>query len=299
MRLILFFVTLLLIAVPVLAQQPYSSWSNPKASNKTLRELINELNSLVVKAEKARAADVVFLRDLQNLIRNYDTPLQSTVLIDDFADGNFNINPVWTVSEGRYWVEKDWGLRSAVTAQIQSTSQQQTTKTDSKDVALAILGKILKKATRSSGATKTSAPALPQAATIHTQVNISNAFSMEFELSSWQEQGRLDIGPYKGTNIKSGYRLSYTPGGAMALIRITSKGSSIVQESTSNIPLEDKKTHTVTWTRGKNARMSVTIDAKPILNFTDREFSDPFQGITISNSGGDYIIKRIAISNLN
>ena len=45
--------------------------------------------------------------------------------------------------------------------------------------------------------------------------------------------------------------------------------------------------------------MSVTIDAKPILNFTDRKFSDPFQGVTISNSGGDYIIKRIAISNLN
>jgi hypothetical protein len=299
MRLTIFLVIMLLIALPVSAQQPYSSCSNPEASNKTLRELVNELNSLVGKAEKARAADVVFLRDLRNLIRNYGTSLQSTVLIDNFADGNFNINPVWTVSEGSYWVEKDWGLRSSVTAQIQSISIQQTTKTDSKDVALAILGKILKKATNNSGETTTSSSVPPQSATIHSQVTISNAFSIEFELSSWQPKGRLDIGPYQGSNANSGYRLSYTPGGAMALIRVTPKGSSIIQQSTSNIPLEDKKTHTVTWTRSKNARMSVTVDAKPILNFTDREFSDPFQGVSISNSGGDYIIKRIAISNLN
>ena len=107
MRLILFFVALLLIALPVSAQQPYPSWSNPKASNETLRELVIELNLLVVKAEKARTADVVFLRDLQNLICNYDALLQRTVLIDDFSDGRFNINLVWTVSEGRYWVEKN------------------------------------------------------------------------------------------------------------------------------------------------------------------------------------------------
>ena len=127
-----FFVILLLIALPVSAHQPYSSWSNPEASNKTLRELLSELNSLVGKAEKARAADGVFLRDLRNLIRNYDTSLQSTVLIDNFADGNFNINPVWTVSEGSYWVEEDWGLGSSITAQIQafprSKQQKPTTR---------------------------------------------------------------------------------------------------------------------------------------------------------------------------
>ena len=298
MRLIPFIVALLLIALPVSAQQPYSSWSNPETSGKTLRELVDELNSLVDKAEKARAGDPVFLRDLRNLVRSYDTPMQSTVLLDDFVDGDFNINPVWTVSAGRYWVEKDWGLRSAVTAQAQNTSQPQTTKSGGKDVALAIFGAILKKAAKNSGAT-TSTPAPPQAATIHSAVAISNAFSMEFELSSWQPQGRLDIGPYQGTNTNSGYRLSYTPGGAMALHRVTSKGSSIIQQSTSNIPLEDKKAHTVIWTRDKNARMSVTVDAKTVLNFTDRGFSDPFQGVTISNSGGDYIIKRIVISNLN
>jgi len=299
MRLILVLVVALLIALPVSAQQTYSSWSNPEANDKTLRELVDDLNALVEKAEKARAADPVFLRDLRDLVRNYNAPMQSTVLIDDFADGDFKINPVWTVSTGRYWIEKDWGLRSAVTAQAQTTSQQQTTKTDGKDVALAIFGAILKNAAKNSGATTTSTPAPPQAATIHSAVDISNAFSMEFELSSWQPKGRLDIGPYQGTNKNSGYRLSYTPGGAMALHRITSKGSSIIQQSTSNIPLEDKKAHTVIWTRDKNARMSVTVDGKAVLNFTDRGFSDPFQGVTISNSGGDYIIKRIAISNLN
>jgi hypothetical protein len=303
MRFILSLVVLTLVALPVSAQQKYSSWSNPdtqsSTGNETLGELLDKLNALIDEAEKSRAADPVFLRDLRDLTRSYDMVASVPVLVDDFADGDFAANPVWTVSAGRYWIEKDWGLRSAITQQAESAPQQETKKTDGKDVALAILGAVLKRATKNSSNTASSAPAQAQLAAIHSTVAIANAFAIEFELSSWQPKGRFDIGPYQGTDTNSGYRLSYTPGGGLALIRNSSRGSTIIQSATNPVALEDQKSHVVLWSRDTNGQMSVSIDGKAVLNAADQGFSDPFQGVTIANQGGDYIVKRIAISSAN
>ena len=300
MRFIYILACLLVITLPASAQTKYSTWSNPDAtdgtSDETTRELIDKLNTLIDEAEKARAADPVFLKDLRDLTRSYDNPWQTSVLSDDFADGDFTVNPVWTVSEGRYWIEKDWGLRSAVTIQPESAPAQQQKKSGGKDVALAILGAVLKQATKGSGGQTESAPAEPQLAAIHSAAAISNAFSIEFELSSWQPQGQLEIGPYQGTNTNSGYRLSYTPGGALSLLRTSSRGTTVVQRAQNAIPLEDQKSHVIAWTRDKSGQMNVSVDGKIVISAADRGFSDPFQGITIANRGGDYIIKRITVS---
>ena len=93
--------------------------------------------------------------------------------------------------------------------------------------------------------------------------------------------------------------MSYAPGGALALHRVSARGSSVVKQATSLVPLEDQKSHTILWSRDSSAMMSVSIDGKVVLTSTDRSFSDPFQGIAISNRGGDYIIKRIAVSSIN
>lgn len=299
MRFISFFIALLLVALPVSAQQKYSTWSNPDSSgsgnSEQTRQLVDKLNALIDEAEKSRAADPVFLKDLRDLARSYDNPWRTSVLNDDFTDGDFTANPVWTVSEGRYWVEKDWGLRSAVTVQPESAPQQQTGKSDGKDVALALLGAVLKQATKNKGGSTTSAPAEPQLAAIHSAAALSNAFSIEFEISSWQSQGRIDIGPYQGTNINSGYRLSYTPGGALALLRSSARGTSIVQQSANAVTLEDQKPHVISWTRDQGGKMTVAVDGKTVLSASDRGFNDPFQGIAIANRGGDYIFKRITV----
>lgn len=290
----------MLLSLPVSAEQKYSSWSNPDSSSSSAgdstRELIDKLNALIDDAENSRAANPVFLRDLRELARSYSGPQNMSVLIDDFTDGDFTTNPVWSVSVGKYWIEKDWGLRSAVTAQAESAPEPETKNSDGKDLAFAILGAVLKQANRDSGGTTTSAPAQPQLAAIHSTVAISNAFSVEFDFSSWQPEGRFDIGPYQGTDTNSGYRLSYAPGGALSLQRSSSRGTTIIQQAASAIPLEDQKSHTVLWTRDVNGKMSVAIDGKIFLNVTDRGFSDPFQGITIANLGGDYIIRKIAVS---
>jgi hypothetical protein len=296
MRFILVFAALLLFSLPVAGQQKYSTWANPDAASGTTKELVDKLNSLIEEAEKSRAADPVFLRDLRALTQSYDVPSSISVLRDDFSDGDFAANPVWTVSAGRFWIEKDWGLRSAITPGAEAAPAQQTKKASGKDLALALFGAVLQQAAKSKSEPAESEPASPQVASIHSAVAIANAFSIEFVFSSWQPKGRFDLGPYQGTDTNSGYRLSYTPGGELKLLKVTSRGSSVIKQATFAVPLEDEKPHTILWSRDKYAKMTITIDGKTVLSTTDRSFSDPFQGIAISNHGGDYIIKQIAIS---
>ncbi|MBC8268548.1 MAG: hypothetical protein H8E36_07365 [Rhodospirillaceae bacterium] len=303
MRFILAFSALVFLSLPVAAEQKYSAWSNPDGSGGTTKELVDKLNALIDEAEKSRAADPVFLRDLRALTSGFAVPenvapKDVSVLSDDFSDGDFNTNPVWTVNEGRFWIEKDWGLRSAITPG-DTTAPEPEKKASSKDLAIAIFGAVLKKATKSKSEPTQNTAAKPQVATIHSTAAIANAFTIVFELSSWQPQGRFDIGPFQGTDTGSGYRLSYAPGGSLAIHRVSSRGSSVVKQGASLVPLEDQKFHTIQWSRDSSARMTVSIDAKVVLSTTDRSFSDPFQGIVISNRGGDYIIKRIAVSSIN
>lgn len=296
MRYIFAFSAFAFFSVPVAAEQKYSAWGNLDGSGGTTKELVNKLNALIDEAEKARAADPVFLRDLRILTRGYVVPQNVSVLTDDFSDGDFRTNPVWSVSEGRFWIEKDWGLRSAITPGAVVGPEQGTKEANNKNLAIAIFGAVLKQAKKSKSESTQSTAAKLQVATIHSTVSIANAFTIEFELSSWQPQGQIIIGPFQGINIDSGYRLSYSPGGALALHRFSTRGSSVVKQGTHLVPLENQKSHTIRWSRNNNARMSVSIDGKVVLSTTDRSFSDPFQGIAISNRGGDYIIKRITVS---
>lgn len=298
MRFILFFTALLLISLPVAAQQKYSAWADPGADGGVSQELIKKLNALIDEAEKSRAADPVFLRDLRALAQSYDAPKNILALSDDFSDGDFSANPEWNVSAGRFWIQEGWGLRSAITA-AEAAPAQETKKTSNKELALSLLGAVLKQATKNKSAPDPEPAATPQVATIHSAAAIPNAFSMEFVFSSWQPKGRFDIGPYQGRDIASGYRLSYTPGGGLALLQVSPKGDSVIKQATTNVTLEDEKTHTILWSRDNRGQMNVSIDGKTVLSTTDRGFSDPFAGIAISNRGGDYIIRQITISSVN
>ena len=70
------------------------------------------------KYKQARAVNLAFLRDIRNLARRLDQARTTVVLSDQFQDGNFEDNPKWRVTSGKYWIEKNWGgLRSAVNKQ--------------------------------------------------------------------------------------------------------------------------------------------------------------------------------------
>jgi hypothetical protein len=111
------------------AGQHYRSWTDPdapsQASAQRQQDFVDKLKGLIDEAEKALAADPQFLGDLQGLAREYDRPRRRVVLSDRVEDGDFTDNPAWTVTQGRYWVGRGWGLRSTIKAGAAAQSAPQ------------------------------------------------------------------------------------------------------------------------------------------------------------------------------
>jgi hypothetical protein len=307
----------LFMAAPAQAQQ-YQPWNDPaaaatagaaeKAANERLQGFVDELNRLTNSAEKSRAADPGFLRDLKGLAQAYDRPWRTRLLSDDFQDGDFIRNPGWTVTAGKYWVEQGWGLRSAVKAEPAQTSGQTQQRTSGKDIAAAIFGQILQQALdpegRATGGGQGASATVLNPAAIQTPFRLTNAFAVDIEFSSWVSDGaspgRFEIGPYQGAPVgdarAAGYVLAYVQGGGLELIRVTGRGSSIIDSCPGPFYLEDKKTHLLEWTRRADGLMAVSLDGKEIMTASDRAYNQDFDGLRLVNRGGDYIIKSITVN---
>jgi len=301
MRLIILVLALLLPTVPASAQSgTYTKWQNPdtrKADAGRLQEFIDRLKGLVDKAEKAQAASPQFLRDLRDLATGFDRPWRTTVLDDTFADGNFTANPTWQVSSGEYWIEQGWGLRTSVEPARAATPAAEPKRVDNKDAAVAILGGILNQALGGKQVATPPQPSAPAVAVIHTNVALSNAFAVTLNFSAWSPRGRLEIaafqGQFAGPDQSAGYRLVYQPEGRLELLRVSSRGTAIIDSASGLATLLDKKFHVLEWQRHDDGRMQVSLDGKAVLSTTDRGFRDRFSGIALFNRGGDYIFKQI------
>jgi len=302
MRLFLPLLFSALLASPVMAQSRYTTWSDPDStktapaatsSGAEINALIKELNALVDEATKARAANPLFLQDLKALAQKYSAPTLRRVISDNFSDGNFTHAPRWTVSSGDYRVEKSWGLRSVATANTRQDSGQ-----TSQDPAAALLGALLQgalKGQNQTGGQTTAGVAGPSAASIYTSASINNAFDLTMEISSWKNTGEFSVGPWQGQPQRAGYHLTYRPGKTLSLLRVNSRGRAVIEASTRPVRLEDKKVHTLRWTRDASGRMQVTLDKNTLIDVSDRSFSDPFDGIVIINKGTDVIVKSINV----
>jgi hypothetical protein len=287
--------------------QQYQQWNNPDqqaaadkaAADTRLQDIVDRLNALIDKAGKSRAADPQFLRDLRDLAQGYDRPWRIQLLSDDFKDGDYTRGPQWTVTAGKYWIENGWGLRSAVKTEAAPAPEQKPL--SGKEAVGAIFGQILQQALdpegRSSGGGSTST--VINATAIQTRLTMTNAFAIDVEFYSGAAQGRLEIGPYQGTpsggDRAQGYALAYAPGGELELLRVSGRGTSVIDRAQAPVKLEDKKFHRLEWTRRQDGAMSVAIDGKEILAATDLGFQDNFDGLRMVNRGGDYIFKQLNV----
>ncbi len=285
---------------PAGAEERYGSWGDTDRTegvSNSVQEMVDELNRLIGEAENARAADPVFLRDLRDLARRYDWPWRAELLVDDFGDGDFTADPAWTVTQGRYFIEPGYGLRSVVAAPAPS-SPRAAQGAGGKDLATTILGSILDQAlgqeSKSQAAGQPDAPAL---AAIHVPVSITNAFAVRIEFTSWEKHGQLEFGLYQGADSAAGYRFAYRPGdaGALELLKASARGTGVIDADPSPPALEDKRTHLIEWTRDAFGNMTVSVDGDARIKTVDRTFRDPFDGFSVVNRGGDYILARIAI----
>lgn len=254
------------------------------------------MNELIDEAEKARAADPRFLRDLREALESHDRPFQQELLFDNFRDGEFSKNPAWTVAEGRFSVDSRLGLKTRVEPPKAASTSTTAPKKKKKDLASSLLGALLSDDSGDSGSASTPSTQADRAE-IFSATEISNAFALETDLTSSVEAGRLSLNLFQGRNRNSGYRLAYLPGGdpSFELIKFTSRGASVIDSSADSISLEDDASHSITFSRDDQGEMVVELDGTELIRATDRSFRDPFDGISIVNDGGDYVISEIVI----
>jgi len=303
--------TTALISLPFVSQAQtgtrYESWSPPGGASAQAaagsKNLLKDLKTLVDEAEKARAADRMFLRDLRDLMARYERPWTERLLFDDFADGDLTRNPTWTTMSGEYWVEQGYGLRSKAVAgsSAATTTGPSNGKISKEQMALSILGAVLQGANKNKTNTNT-APAAPavkaEPAVLSARARISNAFLLTTSFSSWKGEGSFAYAVTQGTG-NSGYRLVYKPkqtarGASLDLVRVTNRGEGTI-DSISIDSLEDKKNHSLEWTRTKDGQMAVSIDGKKALSARDASFRDPFDAVAIINNGADVIVKSVEV----
>jgi hypothetical protein len=291
------------LSTPAMAQQKYTPWQDPDAVKQSAGQLqgfVDDLNKLVNDAERSRAADPNFLRDLRDLTRRYDRPWQVTLLDERFTDGDFTKNPTWTVSQGRFFIERGYGLRGSGVAAAGNAATPEPAPRRQEDVAVQICGAILNQALGGGqGGNQSSTASKPAEtrAVISTAARITNAFSLRMEFTSWKSEGQLEIGPYQGEGRAAGYRLVYRSAGSpsLELRRTSGRGSSVIGTATASVKLEDQKPHNLEWTRDTLGKMVVRIDGKEVLRADDRGYRDPFDGFQLINAGGDYILSRITV----
>jgi hypothetical protein len=278
------FVGMLLISPrPVLATQP--------GVGNTTQQLINDLNRLIQKGQRERLASPQFLNQLRNLTRRYDWPWRNVVLFDNFRDGDFTRNPVWTSEGGEFRVIRE-GLRSRFRGQpVRGKGGQ-----DTKGVLLELL---------LDQVAKDGVQAIPaDYARIHASVRTGNAFAVIMDVTSMSRQqtsGQLEWGLSEGKAIDSaGYRLVYYPGTrpAIELQRISRGHTSIVESYERGNLLEDGRKHQVIWQRRSDGSMIVYLDKRQIMRTVDRGVRGRFGQFSIINRGGDYIIHQVSVSSI-
>lgn len=213
------------------------------------------------------------------------------LLHDAFRDGDYTRDPTWTVAAGRFSAESGTGLRTVYEARRPLAEARQQ---DLPTVILeAILGEI--NSSRDKGVPADS----PDLAEIYAVQTISNAFAIQLELTVREASGPLLFGPYQGSDRSSGYHLVYTPDveRGLHLVRLTGSGSSIIKSVDQQFSLN--RQYAIQWTRDTSGTMIVSLDGNEVFRVNDRNFTDPFDGLTLINKGGDYTVREVTIHGIN
>jgi len=271
-----------------------ASAQDPLADSQKNQQMVDELKRLTDQAERDRSASYRFIDQLRDLIARYDWPWGRQILFDDFQDGDFRQNPAWNCDSDAFWVTRSVGLRTQLSAYA-SHNGNGNRKQSTKEVLLGIL---IEGATgQQQGGDSFNAPGR---ADIYSIVPISNAFAITVQISSLgrsQQDGSFEWGPYQGQSLDSGYRLIYQGGDrpVLKLARYRSGMSAVIDAYDQGGLLEDGNLHEITWQRSPDGRMTVSVDGREVIQVRDRSYRDGFNGLAMTNRGGEYAVRSIAV----
>lgn len=275
----------------------------------TLPALIDDLNALIEKGERERSADPWFLKDLRDTIARYDNPWRDPLFSEEFQNDGAPSAP-WRVVSGEMRVDWRHGLRALVRAPEQATTSPSGSSSQSQDPAAQILGAILQGVIKSQQGDQDTrsqlepdpSPDSGQAAMALAEAPISNAFKISAEITSRALADGTGptyaLGVYQTAvgDARPGYRLIANHGeGSVTLMRANSRGgTAIVDRGTLPAATQPESSRALVWSRYPDGRMTVMLDGARLIDTADRGFSDPWDGISFSVTGGDVALRRIS-----
>ncbi len=263
------------------------------------QEMIDELNTLIDSADRSRAADRRFIRDLRAVLRRFDNPWQVRLITEDFHDGNFQSNPAWTVDSGDFYITRREGLHSEAVASLAMRRGGRDNNQDSRDTVVGILAEILRSTQSEREEEAEPARRRDRIASIYLPTAISNAFAVTAEISAPDPAGALELVVYQGASRESGYRLVFLAEGGMELLRDGRRGSSVIDFVDDTPALSGGVSHLIEWTRTADGQTVVRFDGKSLIEIRDRSFRDPFDGFEFVNRGGEYVLRSLTIDGTN
>ncbi len=270
---------------------------------------VERFGALIDEGERNRAADPRFLEDLRAAIARYSarTTPQATsqataatqttepprdtgprVLLDDaFQDGNYTRNPQWEVLSGTFFVDQQFGLRSRV-----DPSQGSRGGGGGGDVIGSILDEVLGSPKSGSGSAKE--------ARIYTAVATPNAFSLDVELVPIGGAARngFEFTVIKGRRNVSGYSFVYLTGAnppEVEIVRFGGRQSVLVRRVRGAPVLSNGRTHRLEWRRGADGEMIISLDGRELIRARDTAHQGGFDGVGVTNFGGEVGIKRVRV----
>ena len=218
------------------------------------------------------------------------------VLEDSFADGDYTQDPRWTVQSGNFAVQ-DGALVSRVAPAQTPAAAGGGEAPSAGDIGRNLLAGVLQQAL-GGGQGAAGRDGESEQATISTAAPIENAFELRLDLSSHRGGGRFAFGPYQGGGDRNtGYRLAYSSGDdpSFRLLDVSPDGVRVVATSDRTIDLEDGDVHSIDWRRSPEGRMVVAVDGEEVIATTDRGFDEAFDGLTVTNAGGEYAVHRVTV----
>lgn len=269
------------------------------AAGPDTQALVDELRQLTEKASQQRAADRWLQRALEDMVARYDWPWRNELVFDDFADGDFDRAPHWTVVNGRFWIARGRGLRNRTEYRPTEQPSQQA----QPSIESAILGALLESAVnKGNGGQHDSAPANDGGtpSEIRLDTRISNAFAIEteFSLEDPTATGRIAWSLLQGNQGLYGYRLRLATGNGayLELERVRAGRSAVVDSRTLQRSPADGGTHQLVWRQAPNGDVAVELDGQAVLSVRDKAFRDDYRQLVLTNWSGDLTLHSVRVS---